>query len=311
MNRHVDWDDQRAFLAVLEDGSLSAAARRLGVAQPTLRARVEALEHALGTVLFTRSVRGLAPTEQARALGDSARAMARASEAFVRAASARPSEVGGVVRLSVAEAVGIEVLPAMLVGLRKRHPGLIVEVDLSNAAANVLEQEVDIAVRMHPPRQEALVARKVASIPLGLFAHVDYLAARGLPATIADLAHHDLIGSDRSLADRQMELKLLPGVHNSRFVVRTDSHPGQVAAARAGLGIAVVQRPIGLSDPRLQPVLPDLAIPGIDTWIVMHQDLRALPRVRAVFDHLAEAFRAYQAVGSDLRRHADDNPDRH
>jgi DNA-binding transcriptional LysR family regulator len=302
MDRLIDWDNQRAFLAVLEEGSLSAAARRLGVAQPTLRARIETLERALGTMLFTRSVRGLVPTEQARALGDSARAMARASEAFVRAASAQPSEVGGVVRLSVAELVGIEVLPAMLADLHKRHPRLIVEVELSNASANVLEQEVDIAVRMHPPRQEALVARRVASIPLGLFAHVDYLSARGLPETIADLAHHDLIGSDRSLAERQMTLRLLPGIDNSRFVVRTDSHPAQLAAARAGLGIAVVQRPIGLSDPRLQSVLPELAIPSLDAWIVTHQDLRELPRVRALFDHLAEAFRAYQAIGSDCRR---------
>lgn len=173
MSYPVDWDDQRAFLLVLETGSLSAAARRLGVAQPTVRARIEALEYALRTVLFTRSARGLVPTEQARALGTSARAMARASDAFVRAASATPGEVAGVVRLSVPEFVGIEVLPPMLGRLRQQHPGLIVELALSNALANLMEQEVDVAVRMSPPRQEALVAKKVASIPLGLFAHLD------------------------------------------------------------------------------------------------------------------------------------------
>ncbi len=220
----------------------------------------------------------------------------------MRAASAPPAEAGGVVRLSVSEFIGIEVLPAMLADLRKRHPRLIVEVEMSNASANVLEQEVDVAVRMHAPRQEALVARKVASIPLGLFAHVGYLSARGLPETIADLAQHDLIGSDRILADLEITLRLLPGIDSSRFVVRTDSHPGQLAAARAGLGIAVVQRPIGLSDPRLQPVLPERPIPSLGTWIVTHRDLRSLPRVRALFDHLAEAFRAYQGIGSDLRR---------
>ena len=302
MDRSIDWDNQRAFLAVLEAGSLSAAARRLGVAQPTLRARIEALERALGTVLFTRSVRGLVPTEQARSLGDAARAMARASEAFVRAASARPAEVEGVVRLSAAELVGIEVLPPMLADLRKRHPRLIVEIELSNAAANVLEQEVDIAVRMHRPRQEALIARKVASIPLGLFAHVDYLSARGVPETVADLGQHDLIGSDRALADREITQRVLPGIDSSRFVIRTDSHPAQLAAARAGLGIAVVQRPIGLADARLRSVLPDLAIPSLDTWIVTHEDLRGLPRIRALFDHLAEAFHAYQVIGRDARR---------
>jgi DNA-binding transcriptional LysR family regulator len=298
MNRSIDWDDQRAFLAVLEEGSLSAAARRMGVAQPTIRARIQALERALGTVLFTRSVRGLVPTEQARTLGDSARAMARASETFVRAASAEPGKVAGVVRLSVSEFVGIEVLPAMLADLRRRHRDLIVEVELSNRSANLLEQEVDIAVRMHPPRHEALLMRKAASIPLGLFAHSDYLAARGAPETLADLAAHDLIGPDRAPADSELAATLFPEIDRSRFVIRTDSHPAQLAAVRAGLGVAVVQRPIGLSDPRLRPVLPELPIPRLDTWIVTHEDLRELPRVRAVFDHLAEAFRSYQAIGS-------------
>ena len=305
MNGPIDWEDQRAFLAVLEEGSLSGAARRMGVAQPTMRARIEALERALGTVLFTRSVRGLVPTEQARALGESARAMARASEAFVRAASAAPGEAAGIVRLSVSEFVGIEVLPPMLAKLRERHPGLIVEFVLSNASANLLEQEVDIAVRMDPPRQEALVAKKVASIPLGLFAHVDYLARRGEPETPSDLADHDLIGPDRSLGDLEFATALFPNLDRGRFVVRTDSHPAQLVAARASLGIAVVQRPIGLADPLLRPVLPKLTIGRLDTWIVTHENLRELPRVRAVFDHLAEAFQHFVRAADDRERCAD------
>jgi DNA-binding transcriptional LysR family regulator len=279
---------------VLEEGSLSAAARRMGLTQPTMRARIEALERALGVILFTRSVRGLVPTEQARALGDSARAMARASEAFVRAASGAPGEVAGIVRLSVPDFVGVEVLPAMLAGLRRSHPSLIVEIALSNASANLLEQEVDIAVRMHPPRQEALVARKVPPIPLGLFAHVDYLAERGEPRTVADLADHDLIGPDRSPADLAAMIQFLPQIDRARFVIRTDSHPAQLAAARAGLGIGIAQRPVGLRDPHLRQVLPDFPIPALETWIVTHENLRDLPRVRAVFGHLVAAFEAYR-----------------
>ena len=290
MSKPVAWDDQRAFLAVLEEGSLSGAARHMGVAQPTVRARIEAMERALGTVLFTRSANGLVPTEQARALGEFARSMARASGAFVRAASASQGEAAGVVRLSVSEFVGVEVLPPMLAGLRGRHPGLVVEVALSNAAADLLEQEVDIAVRMHPSRQAALVARKVGAIPLGLFAHADYLARRGRPETPGDLLTHDLIGSDRARADIQLASTLHPDLSRERFVVRTDSHPAQLAAARAGLGIAVVQRPVGLADPFLRPVLPAVTVASLDTWIVTHENLRGLPRVRAVFDHLVEAF---------------------
>jgi DNA-binding transcriptional LysR family regulator len=290
MNGHVTWDDQRAFLATFEEGSLSGAARRLGVAQPTIRARIHSLERALGTVLFTRSVNGLVPTEQACALADPARAMARASDAFVRAGSAPPGQVAGTVRLSVSEFVGVEVLPAMLAKLREKHPGIAVELSLSNVSADLLEQEADIAVRMHPPRQEALVARKVGTISLGLYAHRDYLACRGSPVSVAELDNHDFIGPDRARSDLQLAVALHAGLTRERFKVRVDSHPTQLALARAGLGIAVVQRPIGRADPLLVPVLPELHIPGLDTWIVTHEDLRNVPRVRAVFDHLVGAF---------------------
>lgn len=290
MSNRVAWDDQRAFLAVIEEGSLSGAARRLGVAQPTVRARIEALEHALGTVLFTRSVNGLVPTEQARALADPARAMARSSNAFVRAASAPPGEIAGAVRLSVSDFVGIEVLPAMLGTLHAVHPGIVAEVSLSNASADLLEQEVDIAVRMHPPRHGALVAKKVGAIVLGLFAHRDYLAQRGMPASLDDLAGHDFIGPDRARTDLQLAAALHPALTRERFVARTDNHPAQLALARAGLGIAVVQRPIGGTDPDLRAVLPDLEIASLDTWIVTHENLRNVPRVRAVFDHLVTEF---------------------
>ena len=293
MSDRVNWDDQRAFLAVLEEGSLSGAARRLGIAQPTVRARVEALEHALGTVLFTRSVNGLVATEQARALAYPARAMAMASDAFVRAASAPPGEIAGAVRLSVSEFVGVEVLPPMLLSLRAAHPGIVVEVSLSNATADLLEQEVDIAVRMHPPRQEALMAKKIGTIPLGLFAHPDYLARQGAPTSLDDLVAHDFIGPDRARSDLQLAAALHPGLTRERFVVRTDSHPAQLALARAGLGIAVVQRPIGRADPLLRPVLPNLEITTLDTWIVTHEDLRSVPRVRAVFDHLVTEFNRF------------------
>ena len=293
MNRRIDWEDQRAFLAVLEGGSLSAAARQLGVAQPTVRARIEALEQALGTTLFTRSVRGLTPTAQARALGAAARAMAHASDAFARLASAAVDVPAGIVRLGVSEFVGVAVLPEMLAPLRLSHPDLRIELVLSNSAADLLEQEADIAVRMHPPRQEALVAAKVPSIPLGLFAHRDYLARRGLPMNFADLAMHDMIGPDRAPSDLAIVAQVFPDLDRSRFMIRTDSHPAQLAAIRAGLGIGVVQRPVALADPALCAVLPDLVVTTLDTWIVTHENLRGLPRVAALFDHLVAAFRAF------------------
>jgi len=294
MSLPISWDDQRIFLAVLEEGSLSAAARRLGLSHPTVRNRIESLERELGTVLFTRSVNGLTPTETAETLRDSARAMAMASDLFVRQASAPGGEVAGIVRVSVPEFMGIEVIPAMLARLRIEHPGIRIELSLSNAPADLLAQEVDVAVRTVTPKQEALVARKVASIPLGLFASHAYIARRGAPADVSEIADHDIIGPDRNRADLAIAAILaerLGGtLSRDRFVLRTDSHPAQIAATRAGVGIGIAQIPVGESDPNLVRILPAVEVTVIETWIVTHENLARVPRVRAVFDSLVDSF---------------------
>ena len=296
MSAPVSWDDQRTFLAVLEAGSLSAAARRLGVTQPTVRARIEALERALGTALFTRSANGLAPTAQARELGAPARAMAHASDVFLRTASAPAGKAAGSVRIGVAELVGVCVLPPMLAALRASHPALVPELVLDDVPADVLDQEVDVAVRMTTPVQGALVARKVGTVEIGFFAGVGYVDARGVPASLEDLDGHDVIGPDRSARDLALAASLHPCLARERFAVRTDNHPAQLAAARAGLGIAAVQVPLGAADPALVRVLPSVVLTGLETWIVMHGDLRAVARVRATFEHLAASFAAYLAT---------------
>lgn len=150
---------------------------------------------------------------------------------------------------------------------------------------------------MHPPRHEALIARKVGAIALGLFAHSDYLAGRGVPQSLADLTHHDVIGPDRARRDLQLAAAVFPDLARENYVIRADSHPAQLAYARAGLGIAVVQRPVGLADPGLVSVLPDLVVASLETWIVTHGDLRQVPRIRATFDHLVEAFRGFARKG--------------
>ena len=294
MSWNVDWDDQRAFLAVMETGSLSAAARRLGLSHPTVRARIEGLEAALGAALFTRSAHGLVPTPTAEAMAAPARAMAHASEAMLRAASADSSEAAGLVRLSVSEFVGIEVLPPMLRSLRDKHPQLTVEFELSNASADLLDQQVDVAVRMHPPEQTALVAKKVRSIPLGFFAHRTYLEAYGRPASKADIGEHLFIGPDRNRGDLAVAA-LIGDPARIHWIARTDSHPAQLALARAGLGIAVAQVSAAARYHELEQVLHDIELPPLPTWIVTHENLRRLPRIAALFDHLVEAFETYGA----------------
>ncbi|AEQ53450.1 LysR family transcriptional regulator [Pelagibacterium halotolerans] len=292
MKRTINWDDQRIFLAVLEAGSLSGAARRLGLSHPTVRSRIEALEADLGVVLFTRSMTGLTPTEAAEALREPAQAMATASQVFIRRASAPEAAIAGVVRLSVPDFMGIEVVPAMLERLRVAHPAIRIELSLSNLPADLMAQEVDLAVRAMEPKQKGLVARKVANIPLGFFASKAYVARRGQPLTTDQLAAHDIIGPDRNLSDLALAGPFAAAFDPAGLVLRTDSHPAQLAAARAGLGIALVQVPTGNADAGLVRILPDFSPADIQTWIVTHENLARVPRVRAVFDALVAGFHA-------------------
>ncbi|MEO7065506.1 MAG: LysR family transcriptional regulator [Rhodanobacter sp.] len=292
MSTTVSWNDQRVFLAVIEEGSLTGAARRLGLSHPTVRARIAALEAALGTTLFTRSVNGLTPTDHAADLHAAARSMAAASDLFIRQAAAPSGEAAGIVRISVSEFNGVEVIPPVIARLRTSHPRIRIELVLSNLSADLLAGEVDIAIRNTQPVQTALIARKVPPIALGLYASQAYLRRRGLPLCLNDLAAHDLIGPDKSLSDIAVAEQVWPGFDPAHFVLRTDSHPAVAAAVRAGVGIGVLQVPVAKSDSTLERVIPGLNAGALNTWIVTHEDLRNLPRVRAVFDALVAAFTA-------------------
>ena len=293
----------RSFLAVLQEGSLSGAARALGLAQPTLGRHVDALEAALGLALFTRSQLGYAPTDAALALQPAAQALASAAAALRRVASAQGGRgsvdgnpVRGTVRISASEVVGVEVLPPILAALRQRHPALVIELSLSNRLEDLLQREADIAVRMQPPQQDVLVARRIGSIALGLHARDDYLAEHGTPRTVDELAGHALIGFDRETAFIRQLRKQLGGLKRDQFALRADSDLAQLAAIRAGFGIGFCQVGLARRDPRLKRVLARRFALQLDTWVAMHQDLRDAPHCRATFDALAAGLQAYIAA---------------
>lgn len=283
-----DWDLYRSFLAVAREGSLSAAARSLGLTQPTLARHVEDLERALGTTLFVRSQRGLSPTDVARDLIPYAETLAATADALIRAASGDGAAIAGTVRISASEIMGAEVLPPILARLRERNPGLAFELVLTNAVEDLMQREADIAVRMVAPSQGALVARHIGRIALGFHAHRRYLARAGTPRTTADLASHALIGFDKGSAAIRAMAARVPALDGLRFALATDSDIAQLAAIRAGFGIGICQVPIATRDPDLVRLLPDAVTLSLDTWIVMHEDLRASPRCRAAFDGLVE-----------------------
>jgi DNA-binding transcriptional LysR family regulator len=304
MSNAPPWDLYRSLHAVLREGSLSGAARALGLTQPTIGRHVDALEAALGRRLFLRSQRGLVATEAARAMLPYLEALAATSAALRRTVTTTEAGVGGTVRITASEIVGVERLPPILAALRRRHPGLELELALSNEVEDLLRRDADIAVRMVAPVQEALVARRVGSAELGLYAHAGYLAGRSPPARVGDLAAHDLIGFDRETPALRAFLAGYPWLAAASFAFRSGSDLAQLAAIRAGVGIGVCQVGIAARDPALVRVLPADFAPGLPTWVVMHEDLRATPRVRAAFDTLAEHLTRQLADGRPDQRTA-------
>lgn len=295
MKETESWDHYRTFLAVLEEGSLSGAARALGLTQPTVGRHMDALEAASGAPLFLRTPRGLLPTETALQMKRHAETMAATAAALARVASAAPGEVKGTVRISASEVMGVEVLPPILAELQESHPGLSVELSLSDAVEDLLRREADVAVRMTAPRQEMLLSRHVGAIPLGFYAHGHYLARHGTPASLKDLADHQLIGFDRELAYVRALLREKPDFAALDFSFRTDSNLAQLAAIRAGLGIGMCQTGLARRDENLVGLLAGALDLSLETYVVMHEDLKTTPRCRVTFDALVKGLLAYIA----------------
>ncbi|OBZ93283.1 LysR family transcriptional regulator [Pararhizobium polonicum] len=287
------WDFYRTFLTVLQEGSLSAAARELGLTQPTIGRHIDALEGVIGFQLFIRSPQGLIPTEAATDLKPHAEQLASNAAALLRAATGLGGGVRGTVRISASEVIGIEVLPPLLAALNDRYPDLVIELSLSDAVEDLMRREADIAVRMVAPEQDALITRRIGGIPLGLHAHRRYLDKHGFPDTLEDLLHHRTIGFDRESAFVRAIRKRVPLIELMRPSFRADSNLAQLAAIRAGSGIGVCQVALARRDPDIVRLFKTEFELPLETFVVMHENLKTTPRCRATFDALVEGLLAY------------------
>jgi DNA-binding transcriptional LysR family regulator len=289
----IDWRLYRSFLAVMRHGSLSGAARQLGMTQPSIGRHMDALEQALGVALFTRMQHGLIPTPLAAELLSSAEAMEAAVKQASRVASGGAQEEGGTVRLTVSQMMGGEVLPALLADYRRQHPRVNIELVLSNKSEDLLRREADIAVRMVKPTQQSLIAKRLGRVDIGIYAHRDYVKQFGMPRSVMELAQHSIIGPDQDttvsmlLQQRGLELS------RDMFALRTDNDLAQMAALRAGFGIGGCQVGMAKQDPTLLPVLAEQLTFSLDMWLLTHDSLRTNKRVMALFKYLTEKLTAY------------------
>ncbi len=287
-----DWNLLRSFVAIFETGTLTEAAKRLNTTQPSLGRHLRELEATVGETLFVRLPGKLKPTERARALFEAALAMRLAARDAQSLFGESGQRVAGAVRVAASQVYGYHVVPAILLPLLQEHPGLELELSVSDQTDNLLRRDADIAVRFFRPVQDDLIAAKVGDTEMGLFAHRDYIARHGQPQGFGMTASGAICGSDRE----PMRLSgVFQGPAPTRpvpFRFRTDFVLAREAAVESGFAIGMLFVDIARHRPHLVRVLADQVQLKQEVWLCAHEELNRSARMRLVWERLEAGLRA-------------------
>jgi len=282
-----DWNQVRAFLATVEEGSFSGAARALRTTQPTIGRQISDLEARLGVTLVERSVRGPTLTETGRELLDHVRAMGDTATLISMIATGKSQEVTGEVTITATDLLSATVLPGLLAPLRNTAPGVRVRIVASSDVQNLSRREADIAIRHVRPEQPDLIARHVGDFRASLYAATAYLDRAGRPKVLKDIAAHDFVGN----ADPK---RLMAPLHNMGIPVRSErfvmsSESGVVAweLVKAGYGVSMQPEVLGDSTRGVEKVLDTFPSLDFPIWLVTHREVQTSRRIRIVYDLLA------------------------
>lgn len=284
---NLDWNQLKAFLETAETGSLSAAARKLGLSQPTLSRQVAAIEQRMGVTLFERVGKAMALTPTGLHLLDHARAMGAAAEALGLAASGRSQAVGGVVSVSATDVVATYLLPPLVRQLHEQEPGIAVEVIADDALSDLLRREADIAVRHVKPEQPELIAQFIREVAAHFYASEHWVRVHGHPRHAEDAARLPFVGADRS--GRYLSYLRQHGLPltEANFSCYSDQSKAHWALVRHGMGIGAMLDEIARDTPGIVQVLDDVPPIRFPIWLVTHRELRTSRRIRVVFEALA------------------------
>ena len=284
-----DWNRARAFLVTAEEGSLSAAARALGLTQPTLGRQVAALERELGVALFDRLGRGFTLTPSGLELVEHVRAMGEAANRVSLTASGQAEAVEGLVRITATEAYAAHILPPIIASLREAAPGVQVDLIASNDVSDLRRREADIAVRSAEPKDAELIGKRVRMDQAYLYGAHAYLDARPAPTSYKDFSDALFLGFDRNEGFLTALNKMGFALTTKNFPVLTGSHLVQWQLVKEGLGLGFMPSRIGDEEPAVRRAFPDMAALDVPIWLVAHREVNTSRRVRLVFDHLSDA----------------------
>lgn len=287
-SNQADWAKIRAFLATVEAGSLSGAARLLETTQPTVGRQISALEEELGVLLFERVGRSLQMTQAGAELLEHARSMGEAAGRISLLATGLSHSIEGHIRITASDVMSTYGLTPFLRQLRDQAPKLEIEIVASDDIKDILRRDADIAIRHVRPDQPDLIARLICESTGHYYASKTYLERRGVPGTIDDLANHDFI----SFGDpEQMLAYLTPfGLPIDRRNFRLGCSNGVAAweYVRKGFGIGVMDDRIASGFPEVQKVLPKADPFSYPVWLTTHRELHTSRRIRLVWDLLAD-----------------------
>lgn len=287
-----DWNLLRSFIAIYETGTLTEAARRLGITQPSMGRHLRELEGLLGEALFARLPGKLRPSERAAALFEATAPMHQAVREAARLFTDSTERIVGVVRVAVSEGYGYHVVPRLLAPLLHEHPELEIELAVSNSSDNLLRREADIAVRHFRPQQDDLVVRKLGDVELGLFAHEDFVARFGEPTDFTLPEGAFLVGFDREPMPLAATIRGEPPPTPLRFRWRSDSVLASQAVVECGAAIGMFFVDIAAERPGLRRVLADRVGLKQELWLCAHDELRRSRRMRHVWEQLGDALEA-------------------
>ncbi|HEX3763449.1 MAG TPA: LysR family transcriptional regulator [Kofleriaceae bacterium] len=288
------WDELRIVLAISRHGTLAAAGRALRINSTTVGRRLEAFERRLGARLFTRTRDGLRPTGAGAAAIDTASRIEDDVVAFERQTRDHDARLEGLVRITAGDGIMLSVA-SLVAAFRARFPGVQLELMAENRVIDLARGEADIAIRIVKPTVSTLVARKVATIGIGMYAREDYLARGPRLDTLHDLAAHTLIGMAPPF-DSGPEAQWLARHGITRYDLRCNTISLALALAASGAGIAVLPHNLAATEPRLRRVVRDARFAARDVWLVAHREVRNRAPVRATLGFLVEDFQRNAAV---------------
>ena len=298
----VDWGLYRYFLAVAKTSSLTAAARSLGVSQPTVGRQIQALETSLNAKLFDRTKDGCALTDAGRAIVEQVEAIEAQTLAIERHTAGESARPTGRVRISAAEGLATYWLAPKLPAFNRLYPDIELDLVVGCAPLDMMRREADIVLRIGTPVAEDLICKRICPVGFGLYASERYLVEHETPQCFEDLSSHKLIESAGEI-DNLAQARELRRLLKRRIVaVQCNNILTQFAALQAGAGILALPFYMADSVPGLRRVLPDQFYLALDLWLLVHRDMRLVTRIDLTLDYLSQEIRkdAERLSGAEL-----------